>query len=90
MQVAKAKTALEETGAKEFCLGGGVAANPALRAAYESLCAEMNVRLTLPPLSACTDNASMIALVALDRFAQHKFAPLSADAFAHSNLEESY
>ncbi len=90
VQVAKAKTALEETGAKEFCLGGGVAANPALRAAYETLCAEMNVRLTLPPLSACTDNASMIALVALDRFAQHKFAPLSADAFAHSNLEESY
>ncbi|MEG2982426.1 MAG: tRNA (adenosine(37)-N6)-threonylcarbamoyltransferase complex transferase subunit TsaD, partial [Raoultibacter sp.] len=35
VQVAKAKTALEQTGAREFCLGGGVAANPALRAAYE-------------------------------------------------------
>ncbi|MBQ9020878.1 MAG: tRNA (adenosine(37)-N6)-threonylcarbamoyltransferase complex transferase subunit TsaD [Eggerthellaceae bacterium] len=90
VQVAKARTALEETGAREFCLGGGVAANPALRAAYEKLCAEMEVRLTLPPLSACTDNASMIALVALDRYYQHKFAPLSADAFAHSNLEEDY
>lgn len=31
VQVAKAKAALLETGAKEFCLGGGVAANPELR-----------------------------------------------------------
>lgn len=90
VQIAKARTALEQTGAKEFCLGGGVAANPALRAAYETLCAEMDVRLTLPPASACTDNAAMIACVALDRFAQGKFAPLSADAFAHTNLEEDY
>ena len=87
VQVAKAKTALVQTGAKEFCLGGGVAANPALRAAYEQLCAQMGVRLTLPPASACTDNAAMIAAVALDRYRQQKFSPLDADAFAHVDLE---
>ncbi len=90
VQVAKAKTALEQTGAKEFCLGGGVAANPELRAAYEKMCAKMGVRLTLPPASACTDNAAMIALVALDRYGQGKFAPLDSDAFAHADLEEAY
>ena len=90
VQVAKVRTALEQTGAKEFCLGGGVAANPVLRAEYEHLCQKMGVRLTMPPLSACTDNAGMIALVALDRFRQGKFFGLDADAKAHTNLDEPY
>lgn len=90
VQVAKAKTALEQTGAKEFCLGGGVAANPVLRAGYEEMCAKMGVRLTLPPLKACTDNASMIALVALERFRQGKFMGMDADAQAHVSLDEPY
>ncbi|MDO4182903.1 MAG: tRNA (adenosine(37)-N6)-threonylcarbamoyltransferase complex transferase subunit TsaD [Coriobacteriia bacterium] len=90
VQVAKVKTALLQTGAKEFCLGGGVAANPALREAYEALCAELGVRLTMPPLSACTDNAGMIALVALDRYAQGKFFGLDQDAVAHTNLDDPY
>lgn len=90
VQVKKAETALRQTGAHEFCLGGGVAANPALRQAYEAMCARLGVRLTLPPLSACTDNAGMIALVAHDRFAKKRFFDFSADAHAHTNLDEPY
>ncbi len=90
VQVAKAKKALQLTGACTFCLGGGVAANPVLRASYEQLCAKMRVRLIMPPLSACGDNAGMIALVALDRYRQGKFMPLDADAQAHADLDEPY
>ena len=90
VQVKKAEMALEQTGARTFCLGGGVAANPALRDAYEQLCEHLHVRLTLPPLSACGDNAGMIALVALDRHNQGKFFTLEADAQAHANLDEPY
>lgn len=90
VQVAKAKAALEETGAKEFCLGGGVAANPELRHAYEEMCDEMGVRLTMPPLSACTDNAAMIALVALDRYKAGKFFSLDCDVAAHASLDDAY
>ena len=90
VQVAKAKKALQLTGVRTFCLGGGVAANPVLRASYEQLCAKMRVRLIMPPLSACGDNAGMIALVALDRYRQGKFMPLDADAQAHANLDEPY
>ncbi|MCC6108558.1 MAG: tRNA (adenosine(37)-N6)-threonylcarbamoyltransferase complex transferase subunit TsaD [Denitrobacterium sp.] len=90
VQVAKAQTALDETGAREFCLGGGVAANPALRAAYLDVCGKRGVRVTMPPASACTDNAAMIALVALDRYHEGKFAGLDCDASAHTNLEEPY
>lgn len=90
VQVAKAKTALQETGAREFCLGGGVAANPELRHAYEEMCDEMGVRLTMPPLSACTDNAAMIALVALDRYKAGKFFSLDCDVAAHALLDDAY
>lgn len=90
VQVAKAKTALQETGAKEFCLGGGVAANPELRHTYEEMCDEIGVRLTMPPLSACTDNAAMIALVALDRYKAGKFFGLDCDVVAHASLDEAY
>lgn len=90
VQVKKAEMALEQTGARTFCLGGGVAANPALRDAYEQLCERLHVRLTLPPLSACGDNAGMIALVALDRHNQGKFFTLEVDAQAHANLDEPY
>ena len=90
VQVAKAKKALEQTGAGTFCLGGGVAANPVLRDAYERLCAKMGVKLVMPPLRSCGDNAGMIALVALDRFRDEKFFDLSADAFAHADLEQPY
>ena len=90
VQVAKAKTALQQTCAPTFCLGGGVAANPVLRAAYEKLCADMGVKLVMPPLASCGDNAGMIALAALDRYYQRKFFPLSADAQAHASLDEPY
>ena len=90
VQVKKAEMALRHTGARTFCLGGGVAANPVLRDAYTALCERLHVRLTLPPLSACGDNAGMIALVALDRFRAGKFYPLDADAQAHANLDDPY
>ena len=90
VQVAKAKRALEMTGARTLCVGGGVAANPVLRASYEKMCSKAGVRLVLPPLSACGDNAGMIALVALDRFRQKKFFSFDFDAKAHVNLDEPY
>ncbi len=90
VQVFKARRALEQTGAKTFCLGGGVAANPVLRGAYEKLCAKMHVKLVMPPLHSCGDNAGMIALVALDRFRAGRFFSLDADALAHADLEQPY
>ncbi len=90
VQVAKARTALRETGAPTFCLGGGVAANPALRAAYEKMCAEEGVRLVMPQLASCGDNAGMIAEVALDRYRAGAFSPLSTDALAQGDLEQPY
>jgi N6-L-threonylcarbamoyladenine synthase len=90
VQVAKALTALEETGCRTFCVGGGVAANKALRDAYETAMAKRGIRVVFPLGSACTDNAAMIARVALDRFHRHRFMRLDDDAFAQADLELAY
>ncbi|MDR3052627.1 MAG: tRNA (adenosine(37)-N6)-threonylcarbamoyltransferase complex transferase subunit TsaD [Coriobacteriales bacterium] len=90
VQVAKALTALEQTGTATFCLGGGVAANKALRDAYAQTLQQRGIRVVFPPAIACTDNAAMIASVALDRFKRGTFMTLANDAHAHSDLEQSY
>jgi N6-L-threonylcarbamoyladenine synthase len=90
VQVAKALAALEETRCTTFCIGGGVAANKTLRLAYEKAMATRGIRVVFPPRSACTDNASMIARVALDRFCNGSFMGLDDDAFAQADLELPY
>lgn len=50
-------------------VAGGVAANSKLRAMLEELCASSSWRLVAPPLKLCTDNAAMIAWVALENIA---------------------
>lgn len=54
------------------------------------MCKKIGVRLTMPPLSACGDQAAMIAEVARDRYAQGKFADLNLDVKAHAPLDEAY
>ena len=54
------------------------------------MCAEEGVRLVMPPLASCGDNAGMIAEVALDRYRAGAFSPLSTDALAHGDLAVPY
>jgi N6-L-threonylcarbamoyladenine synthase len=67
--VSKTRRALEETGAKTFVIGGGVAANRYLREKIEALVLDEfpDVELRLPELSITGDNAIMIAQAALAR-----------------------
>lgn len=90
VQVAKAKQAIQETKAKSFLFGGGVAANPEIREAYAQMCDKEGVKLIMAPLSACGDNAAMIGLVANERFKSSKFFDLSADVQARSSLDNDY
>ena len=88
VQVAKAKTAVLETQAHDFCAGGGVTANPSLRKAYHDTFEPMGVRVTVPPMGVCTDNAAMIALVALRHYKQGRRSELSMDAKSNLQLEQ--
>ena len=77
--VAKSAQALEHTSLTNFCVGGGVAANRAFRAALEKMMVERGATLFIPPMGLCTDNAAMAAL-AVEKWRAGQFAPLDLDA----------
>ncbi len=79
--VGKALAALERTGFKRLCVGGGVAANGHLRKVLHSEVADRGFELHIPPLTLCTDNAVMGA-IALERFRAGQFEKLSLDISA--------
>jgi N6-L-threonylcarbamoyladenine synthase len=81
---AKLDRALRSGEWSAVALGGGVAANTALREAAAALCEKHQVRLKLVPLELCTDNAAMIGSAA--RFAEWRAYPeyLDYDAFPTS------
>ena len=86
VQYKKAKCALRETGAREYCIGGGVAANPHLRNMMIEKLGRQGIRVTVPPKHACTDNAAMIAVVAREKFLRGEFSPFDVDADPNMTL----
>jgi N6-L-threonylcarbamoyladenine synthase len=87
VQVAKAVRAVTETGARAFCLGGGVAANPALREALRAAIEPLGVHVSVPPFHLCTDNAAMIAAAGYHRFRKGERLGLEADAVPGLRLD---
>lgn len=84
VQVAKAVRAVRECGVKTFCLAGGVAANPELRRSLTAALEPLGVKVSVPPLTFCTDNAAMIAAAAHYRLWRGEI--IGADAEALPNL----
>jgi N6-L-threonylcarbamoyladenine synthase len=64
---AKAIAAAHHFGAKTIALAGGVAANSALRTELRARGGAAGLRVLVPPLAYCTDNAAMIAAAAFYR-----------------------
>jgi N6-L-threonylcarbamoyladenine synthase len=65
-----------------FVMGGGVAANGAIRTALGRLAAAEGYVLKVPPVSLCTDNAAMVAWAGVERAGLGLFDPLDAPARA--------
>lgn len=61
VQVAKTMNAAAAIGAERLFLCGGVAANSGLRRGLQDACSRRGIRLHVPPLELCTDNAAMVA-----------------------------
>ena len=60
--VAKSTLALQQTGMKRLCVGGGVAANKRLRERLAEQSVSHGFELLIAPLKLCTDNAVMGAI----------------------------
>lgn len=84
--VAKSLDACAQAGVDTLCIGGGVAANPDLREALVSELGKRGIRVVMPELSDCADNASMIASVGLDLYEEGERTGLDADPVAHMPL----
>jgi N6-L-threonylcarbamoyladenine synthase len=78
--VSKARRAAAEVGARGLCLGGGVAANSALRERFLDACIADGLRAFVPSRVMCTDNAAMVAAAAWWRLRADGPTPLSAGA----------
>jgi tRNA threonylcarbamoyl adenosine modification protein TsaD/ribosomal-protein-alanine acetyltransferase len=87
VQVSKALRAVEETGVETFLIGGGVAANPELRRALTVAMAARGVRVNVPPLDLCTDNAAMIAAAAHFRLGRGETLGPSTEAVPDLRLD---
>ena len=84
--ITKTKKALEEYPCKMLVLAGGVAANSRLRELVESEI--KGVKVILPPLKYCTDNATMIGVAAFHYLKHDKFVPLNAESRPNMSIED--
>jgi N6-L-threonylcarbamoyladenine synthase len=76
----KTVAAAKEHGVAAVALGGGVAANRALRAALRERLDAAGVPLLVPPPAWCTDNGAMIGAAAGFRFASGDWADATLEA----------
>jgi len=79
--IKKTRRAAERIGAETILLGGGVAANTALRTAMQKMCDEAvpAKKLLVAPKRYCTDNAVMVASLAYHKFKAGIFADLTLE-----------
>jgi N6-L-threonylcarbamoyladenine synthase len=74
--VAKTVAAARQSGVANVVVGGGVAANSALRAGLQTACQQAGLHLHLTPTEYCTDNAAIVAALGYHRFRAGRVADL--------------
>lgn len=77
--VEKTRRAAERVGARTVLLGGGVAANHALRTALEHFCHNRGLTFSVAAKPLCTDNAAMVASLAYPKYKAGFFADLTLE-----------
>lgn len=84
--IKKVELALKIEGLKTLAVSGGVGANSTLRKELISMAEEKGLRLFIPPLQYCTDNAAMIALAGYHNYQRGIVAGLDMNPVAYLTL----
>lgn len=80
-----AEKALEQTGLKTVALAGGVSANSYIRKEFLNL-EKKGIKVYMPDLKICTDNAAMIASAGYYNFIKGKRDELDLNAVPNLKL----
>ncbi len=86
VQIAKTMRAAEEYRVKNIVLAGGVAANAGLRAALKDAADGKGLKLSVPTVELCTDNAAMIASLGYEYLKEGKTIDMTANSDANLPL----
>lgn len=85
--VFKTIKACKENNIKILTLAGGVSANSFLRKSMQDACEKEGIKLCVPSLKLCTDNAAMIGCAGYYEFLKGNFASLDLNAYPNLKLD---
>ena len=81
--------AAEITGQNKIVVAGGVSANSVLRRELEMLCKQNNLKLYMPQLSLCGDNAAMVGSQAYYEYLASHIAKENLNAIASLGIDKN-
>ena len=84
--IPRLEMALEQTGYMTLAVAGGVAANSRVRADLQKLADKHDVKLCMPPLSLCGDNAAMIGSQGYYEYLAGNLAGMELNAYATKSI----
>lgn len=84
--VRKTNLALNQTKVKRLIIAGGVSANKYLKEEMNKLAKKHNIKLSVPSMKYCTDNATMIAAAAYPLYLKQQFSEYNINALSTKEL----
>ena len=88
--VPRTMMAVKELGYSSLVIAGGVAANSVIRRDFKEAAENAGVKLYIPPLKLCGDNAAMIGAQAFYEFRAGHIAGMDLNAYASMDINGSY
>jgi N6-L-threonylcarbamoyladenine synthase len=83
--VEKSIKAAEYYNVDKILISGGVAANSRLREEFKKASSKKNIKVFIPPINLCMDNAAMVASLGYYEYLKNNFSDLSIDVFSRSD-----
>lgn len=84
--VEKTVRAAKEKQIGQIAVSGGVAANARLRQDFEKRCKKEKLKLYIPPLSLCMDNAAMVGCLGYYEYLKGNINGLDLDVYSRSEV----